>query len=314
MSIPACRYIRSFSSWYWIPPATCPSVSTTKRTDEPPPRRSSSIAATGSGSPHHRDTDGSAKIARNRGASPGRPGRSLTRRPANVGRASAWAGSPSVAMNDSVPPPPWPAIRPLPITRRTTAGHAQARPPPILHGRADRGRSGWFCRWLCRGAGLAASTLACRLTCAFVLCLEGECPSGGFPHVVAGCGVPVFRPWRPAGPGLAGFRRTGRAGGRRADVSKPPADAGRGEPPGWGGAFPGQAQVVGQRPGQAELGVDRDDEPGPPVRGGRVADLGGGPAEDLLEQAEGVFQVEAAQERLPQPVHLTRGGAGGRGP
>src|SRR5258706_5437061 len=49
MSIPACRYIGSFSSWYWIPPATCPSTSTTKRTDEPPPRRSSSITATGSG-------------------------------------------------------------------------------------------------------------------------------------------------------------------------------------------------------------------------------------------------------------------------
>jgi hypothetical protein len=70
-----------------------------------PPRRSSSITATGSGSPHHRDTDGSAKIARNRGASAGRPGRSLTRRPASVGRARAWAGLPSAAISDSVRPP-----------------------------------------------------------------------------------------------------------------------------------------------------------------------------------------------------------------
>jgi hypothetical protein len=61
---------------------------------------------TASGSPHHRDTDGLAKIAPNRGASPGRPGRSLTNRPTSVGRASAWAGSPSAAMNDSAPPPP----------------------------------------------------------------------------------------------------------------------------------------------------------------------------------------------------------------
>jgi hypothetical protein len=56
--------------------------------------------------------------------------------------------------------------------------------------------------------------------------------------------------------------------------------------------------------------VAGDDQPGPPVRGGGVADLRGGPAEDLLEQAEGVPQVKAAQERLPGAVHLARGGAG----
>ena len=34
----------------------------------------------------------------------------------------------------------------------------------------------------------------------------------GFPHVVAGCGVPVLRSWWPAGAGFAGFRCTGQAG------------------------------------------------------------------------------------------------------
>jgi hypothetical protein len=37
-------------------------------------------------------------------------------------------------------------------------------------------------------------------------------------------------------------------------------------------------------------------EPRPPVSGGRLAQLRCGPAEDLFEQAEGVLDVEAAQE------------------
>jgi len=44
--------------------------------------------------------------------------------------------------------------------------------------------------------------------------------------------------------------------------------------------------------------------------GGGVTDLRGGPAEGLLEQPEGVFEVEAAQERLPAAVHLAAGGLG----
>src|SRR4249920_4193322 len=104
----------------------------------------------------------------------------------------------------------------------------------------------------------------------------------------------VLRAWRAAGTGLSGFWRTGRAGQGRADVPESPADPGWGQPARRGGPFPGQAQVIGQWPGEAELGVAGDDEPGPPVGGGGVADLGGGPAEDLLEQPEGVFEVEAA--------------------
>src|SRR5215831_8930288 len=85
MSMPARRYIGSSSSWYWMPPATCPSTSTTSRTTSPSPRRSCSIATTGSGFTHHRATDGSAWMSCSRRASSGPPGRSLTRRPARTG-------------------------------------------------------------------------------------------------------------------------------------------------------------------------------------------------------------------------------------
>src|ERR1700750_479136 len=91
MSIPACRYIGSFSSWYWMPPATLPSISTT--TAESSPRSSSSITSTGSGSAHQRDTDGSARIARSFFASPRRPGLSVTLRPTRMGCDPAWSSS-----------------------------------------------------------------------------------------------------------------------------------------------------------------------------------------------------------------------------
>ncbi|HEY3735453.1 MAG TPA: hypothetical protein VGL63_16210 [Streptosporangiaceae bacterium] len=67
--------------------------------------------------------------------------------------------------------------------------------------------------------------------------------------------------------------------------------------------LPGQAQVGGKLAGEAELGVAGDDQPGPPVGGGRVAQPGPGPAEDLLEEPERVFDIEAAQERLPAAIH-----------
>src|SRR5882757_4982466 len=93
MSIPACRYIGSFSSLYWMPPATCPSISTTSSTAESSPRSSSSITSTGSGSAHQRDTDGSARIARSFGASPVRPGLRVTLRPTRTGCGPAWSSS-----------------------------------------------------------------------------------------------------------------------------------------------------------------------------------------------------------------------------
>jgi hypothetical protein len=122
----------------------------------------------------------------------------------------------------------------------------------------------------------------------------------------------VLQAGRPAGTGFAGFRRSGSAADLRADVPEPPADPGRGQAPGRRGAFPGAAQVGGQWAGQAQLGVAGDDDPGPPVRGGRVADLRGGPAEDLLEEAEGVFVMQISSLRAHLPVRKARPGLGQR--
>ncbi len=147
--------------------------------------------------------------------------------------------------------------------------------------------------------------LADRLCCALFVVLA---------HVVASCRAAVLGAGWPPRAGLARFWRTGRTAGERADVPETPAHPGRSEPPGRGGPFPGTAQVGGQRTGKAELGVAHDDQPGPPVSGPGVADLRRGPAQDLLEQPKGVFQVKPAQERLPEPVHLLRACAGARGP
>lgn len=52
------------------------------------------------------------------------------------------------------------------------------------------------------------------------------------------------------------------------------------------------------------------DQPGPSVRRGGLTEPGCGPAERLLEQTEGVFQVEAAEKLLPEPVDIGSGGVG----
>ena len=123
-----------------------------------------------------------------------------------------------------------------------------------------------------RPPDLSNTHLACRLTCAFASCLERGFPLRCFSHVVAGCRAAVLRPWWPAWAGLPGFRCTGRLGSCRADVPKSPADAGRGQPPVGGGAFPGQAQVLSERPGETELGMGGDGWVGP----GRPAEIAPG--------------------------------------
>jgi len=70
-----------------------------------------------------------------------------------------------------------------------------------------------------------------------------------------------------------------------------------GRGPGWAG--PAVRDVprggAGLRPagGRGAAGRDSDDQPGPPVRSGRVADLRCGPSEDLLEQPKGVLDSGA---------------------
>lgn len=74
------------------------------------------------------------------------------------------------------------------------------------------------------------------------------------------------------------------------------------------GLLPGTTQVGGRGAGQAELGVGGKDQPGPDVGCLWAPDFGTGPAEGLFEQAECVFDVEAAQEGLPEPVDVSGGG------
>jgi hypothetical protein len=103
----------------------------------------------------------------------------------------------------------------------------------------------------------------------------------------------------PAGACASGFGNTGRAGEVGADVPEPPSDPGRGEPVGACGFLPGPAEVFGEGPGEPELGVGDDQDPGPAVRGLGSTEFRGGPAEGLFREAEGVLQVEAAEKRLP---------------
>src|SRR6516165_10740651 len=97
MSIRACRYCGSSSSSYWMPPATSPPISATRSTTGPSDRSAAAISSAGSGCPHHRDTDGSARIACSRSASPGRPGRRVTGRPSSTGRADG-VGCPAFSL------------------------------------------------------------------------------------------------------------------------------------------------------------------------------------------------------------------------
>ena len=122
--------------------------------------------------------------------------------------------------------------------------------------------------------------------------------------------VPGGRP----GPVPRRLGNTGRAEQVGSDVSEPPADPGRGEAFGPGRLLPGPAEVGGQRPGEPELGVRDDQEPGPAVRRLGCTQFRGGPAERLLSEPESVLQVESPQEPLPPTVRVRRGGSGFRGP
>ena len=89
------------------------------------------------------------------------------------------------------------------------------------------------------------------------------------------------------------------------EAAKSSADAGGGEAGGPGGSFPGPEEVLGQGPGEAEVGVSGDDQPGPAVRRLGGAELRAGPAERLLDHPEGMFKIEPSKERLPEPVDIS---------
>jgi hypothetical protein len=134
--------------------------------------------------------------------------------------------------------------------------------------------------------------------CCYVLALV-------LPTLRMGGGRRFFEPGGRPGPGLPGFGAPAGQGMVARMLRNPRRTRAGVSRPGGAGFSQGRRRSAA---GEAELGVAGDEQPGPPVRGGRVAHLRGGPAEDLLEQAEGVFQVKPAQVRLPAPVH-----AGGRG-
>ena len=136
---------------------------------------------------------------------------------------------------------------------------AQDRLPADLP--VDR-RGGCSFRASAQAPGKGGLVLACRLTCAFAPCLERGALLVVFPTSWRSAGWRFFDPGGRPGPGLPGFDApAGRLGCFRADVPKPPADTCRGEPPRGGGAFPGAAQVSGQRPGEAQLGMTGEDQP-----------------------------------------------------
>jgi Aromatic amino acid lyase len=90
----------------------------------------------------------------------------------------------------------------------------------------------------------ARTQLLCYL-CAALVMFEGEVAFDCLADVVALGWSAVLRSWWPSGAGLTGFRCAGRAGGVRAEVAKPPPDAGRGEAAGLGRLLPGPPEVFG---------------------------------------------------------------------
>jgi len=72
-----------------------------------------------------------------------------------------------------------------------------------------------------------------------------------FPHVVAGCRVPVHGPGWPSGSRACWSRCAGQAGQRGADIPEPAADPAAGQAP-RGGAFSGQGQAGDERPREPE--------------------------------------------------------------
>lgn len=88
-----------------------------------------------------------------------------------------------------------------------------------------------------------------------------------------------------------------RAGWLLVERRETPPDSGGGQPGGCGRlAFPGTSQVFHEVAGQSKLGVGGDHQPGPSIRRLWGSEARCGPPHRLLEEPEGMFQVEATQE------------------
>lgn len=102
-------------------------------------------------------------------------------------------------------------------------------------------------------------------------------------------------------------------GGLPVEAAKSSADAGGREASSARGPLPGFTEVFCKWPGESELGVGDDDQPGPAIGGCGLAEFGNGPAQRLLDHPEGMFKIEPAQEPLPESVDIP-GRCTGAGP
>jgi len=110
---------------------------------------------------------------------------------------------------------------------------------------------------------------------------------------VSGSGRPAGAGW-PAWATCSGFWWSGggaQGGGKSAKFA---SDPGGRQAAGFRGSFPGQSLVVHEAAGEAELGVAGADQPGPPVGLFGGAHGWAGPAQGVLDEPEGVFDVGAA--------------------
>ena len=68
------------------------------------------------------------------------------------------------------------------------------------------------------------------------------------------------------------------------------------------GCCQGSRSSAARRRASQSWATGGQDEPGPAIGGGRIAEFRAGPAQGLLEEPERVFEIKAAQERLPAQV------------
>src|SRR5258708_15057289 len=73
------------------------------------------------------------------------------------------------------------------------------------------------------------------------------------------------------------------------------------------GALPREWLVAGKRTGKAQLSIGQHDQPRPAIRLFWMAQTWNGPIERLFEEAEGVFQIEAAHVGAPSAIQVWDG-------
>ena len=139
-------------------------------------------------------------------------------------------------------------------------------------------------------SGSLHTPMACHLTC--LPCLSPWVFRVSLADGVAGCLGLVLRAFRPAGAGPGGFRRAGGGAGPRRTRRNPARTRPGVRRPGGAAAARG-AGCRRRAAGRGGAGVGGDDEPGPAVGGGGVAELRAGPAELLLAEPEDVLKEQA---------------------